>query len=301
MENLDKYPIPEKVALYTKFENLLWECTEESVEKAKEMIKYFESKIMYKLIFTIAVYRPFSFKLLGDFTANLGQTTMKFPCFYLFSKYLLSRNLLTTQNFKRGLSVSHFNLDDVLPTEQYEHPLNLSENPIAFYAYQNDVKKLSEQQALNDVDLNRVFFDVQNIAFSLIDLTVFCGSLDVLKYLILNNVSFTPDTPRYAVKGGKETIIEFLVEQGLSFDNQLENAIMAHQNKIAYWLIDNYNNKEVDLPSCIGYFNTDILLYFVYTAKRSFTEKDYYKKKMLLYAKEHNNDILLDYFEYQYH
>ena len=297
MDIYDKSLIPEDVLLYTKFENLLWECTEESLLKAREMIDHFNIKIIYKLIYTIAVNRPFSYKLLGDFISTLERTKMKFPSFYTFSNYLYSRNLLTTDNFNAN---SQFDPNDILTKEEYENPLNESKNPIAYYAFLNDVQKVTELQVLNAVDLNTSFFEIQEIPFALIDLTAYCGSLDVMKYLILNNVSLTPDTASYAIKGGNEAMLEFLVEQGLRFDYQLETAIMAHQNKIACWLLDNYDNEEIDLPSCIGYFNTDILLYFIYNAKRSFKEKDYYKKKFILLAKEHDNNILLDYFTSQY-
>ena len=296
MDGFQKYDIPQDVLLYTKFENLLWDCTEDSINQAKEMIKYFNHKIIYKLVYTIAVHRPFSFKLLGDFLSSLDRISSKFPSFHLFSKYLVARGILTNENFHNSSITS----DELLSSEEYENPLTEETNQIAFYAMKNDVHNLSEKQATDSLDFNRLFFEIQEIPFSLIDLAVYCGSIDVLKYLIINHVSFTPDTILYAVKGGNETVIEFLVSQGQRFDSQIELAIMSHHNSIAKWIMENYENAEMDLPSCIGYFNTEMLLFFVYVMQRSFKEREAYQKKFLLFGKEHDNDILLEYFKSQY-
>ena len=124
--------------------------------------------------------------------------------------------------------------------------------------------------------------------------------MDVLKYLFLNRCEITPDTIEYAVKGGNEPVIEFLSSHGCDFNNQAELAVISHHNKIAIWIMENYQNKEIDLPLCICYFNTDILLYFVYCLNRSFNERDFYKEKFLQFATEHDNKILCDYIASQY-
>ena len=58
-------------------------------------------------------------------------------------------------------------------------------------------------------------------------------------------------------------IIEFLVSQGISFDDTLVEAIKYHFNDTAKWIYENYSDQNFKITVCIESFNTEMFLYFI--------------------------------------
>ena len=117
----------------------------------------------------------------------------------------------------------------------------------------------------------------------------FCGSLRVLRYMIINNVDIDRSTIWRSVIGGDEQMIGFLSEQGHSFDNQLEHAVRCHHNKIGFWLMENYKCEEIDLPFCVYFFNTEMFLHFLIDRERNINETDWAGRTSVIYASQLNN------------
>ena len=67
-----------------------------------------------------------------------------------------------------------------------------------------------------------------------------------------------------AVASGNENIIEFLVSLNCSFSNTLIYAIQSHHNKLAFWLMDNYDQDPYSTTDCIKCYNIEMFFYFYF-------------------------------------
>ena len=279
----------ENLETYTELENLIWECTDESLERAKDMMHLFDKKTVFKLIFRVADFRIFSFKKLADLFEYCGETDIVFPIFYQFSLYLYARGILKENNFdsREGPPDSR----DLLPLNKYENPVRA--NTLQFFVLSNDVKGLDAYKG--ETELNGVFFEVLGKPFSLPSFAAFCGSLDVLRYLRDNNAVFDEDITSFAIEGGSESVMQYLINEGFSFDYCLEIAIKWHHNEIAKKLIENNECEDIELPLCIENFNTEMHRYFVEKKGRKVDEKPHYRRKFEMYLASHSNDILKEY------
>ena len=99
--------------------------------------------------------------------------------------------------------------------------------------------------------------------FTLIDLAAACGSYECFKYLSINNCKIDENISTYAISGGNFDIISLLHQQGISFENELENAIILNYNQLADWILANYSCEPVSLVTCIKNFNYEALIYFL--------------------------------------
>jgi hypothetical protein len=146
---------------------------------------------------------------------------------------------------------------------------------------------------LNHVDIEtETVRTVRGYPFHLIGLAAFCGSQSILKYLTLNSVRVDRETISYAIQGGHEQTIAFLSEQGHSFDRQLWNAIRYHQNRVAFWLMDNFECEHIELPFCVCWFNTEMFLFFLIEEKRDINERWAIESTSLMWAARYNNIAL---------
>ena len=125
----------------------------------------------------------------------------------------------------------------------------------------------------------------------------FCGAVDILKYLIINNVMINELSIRRAVNSGSEELISYLVSNNHSFDFTLNEGIIFHHNKIAKWLYENYRQLIFSLPNSIVFMNTEMLLYFlnIYGDLFDVNEQDYYGKTCLHWSVEQNDTLIVRY------
>ncbi|KAK8883572.1 hypothetical protein M9Y10_042666 [Tritrichomonas musculus] len=94
-------------------------------------------------------------------------------------------------------------------------------------------------------------FIMQNMNYA--DYAAFYGSINIFKYLLLNECTLTYKTAQFAVAGGNYEIIHLLEEKKVSFRSCLEVCIQFHQNDIFEYLIENHSNK----------FKMDFKMFFV--------------------------------------
>ena len=270
------------------FENYCWECTEESIQKAKELIAYVDPFWAHHLIcYAVANHRLFHWKLLADLFSSfphyqVKEFTNQFVC-YLYKKGILSKDEVNS-------SIS--SCETLLSVEQYEE--KVEPETLEYYIKNDDLQSLTFYLS-NHPDLNLVLAQVvmYETNYSLTNFAAYCGSLNVLKFLIVHNCVVDEVTIQNAVSGGNEELIEFLVSKHYSFDNMLFYAIANHHNSIARWLIENYHcENTIFLPDCIRLFNTEIFLFYMQEKNKNVNEKNYYTMTHLMIGVVQNNIAL---------
>ena len=80
---------------------------------------------------------------------------------------------------------------------------------------------------------------------SLIEYAAFFGSIDIFKYLVINNVDLTPSLWLYAIHGNNPQIIHILEENRIkpndeTFEECLKESIICHHNELINYFEDNY-------------------------------------------------------------
>ena len=268
------------------FEDLVFKCTYESIEDAKEIIHKFSTFWAQSLI--VQVTAPFSFKLLGDLYSLTGKSQIEHSKNSPFSCYLLVRNLITEEDFDHD---GHPMKWDLKTVEEYEKPIK--ENTLWYYIQENDIKSFTALYESGGFDLSKTETEFNGYAFSIPGLSCYFGSLDIIKYLLLNNVFFDRNALKYAVCSGFEEIVEFMMLEEYSFNDYLADAIKWHQNKIGKWLYENCKNNSFKLTDCVFWFNSDMLLYFLDDIKWNINECDSWDRTCLHVAVEQNNTFLV--------
>lgn len=96
----------------------------------------------------------------------------------------------------------------------------------------------------------------------LIEYAAFYGSIQIFKYLVLNDAEITSRLPEFAVAGGNYEIIHILEDMELSFQKTFYYAIRFHRNEVADYLSTNHNIKLATymLQTCVLYYNVEELV-----------------------------------------
>ena len=119
---------------------------------------------------------------------------------------------------------------------------------------------------------------------SLIEYAAFCGSLQIFKYLILNNAEIMPSIWLYAIHGANNDLIHCLEENEIkpndtSFQQCYKEAIKCHHNPIAEYINNN-------LLECENSFLEQYLKYYNFSFIKNI---------------EINNDTFVDLCQYDYY
>ena len=273
------------------FEELCWKCTEDSIAKAKLLINTVDPVWAKHLVcFAVPNHRIFSWKLLGDLFEVFPDHSV--PLYDTeFIHYLIVRGLLNNPQTHQ-LSLIHQN--SFKTKEEYEQ--QVIPNTIEYIIKRDDVPSLSFYLS-NHPDINLILTTVKVLGnvYSLINFAAFCGSLNTVKYLMIQGCSVDNKTLECAIQSGNEELIEFLVTKHIVFNKMLFAALVNHRNKIARWLIDSYHCEEdIYLPDLIQIFNTEMFINFIKTG-RDVNEKNYMNMTALMVAAVQNNITLARY------
>ena len=277
-----------KVNLLSKLEDIMFHINESNVEEALSLFSEFRPQLLASFINDISYQLPFSYKHLGYLYSHLPKDTNKYYIITYFTLYITLKGLLTNQNFygKRPES----NRDPSF----YENG-GLAENSPEYYIYHNDLPNFTLNYGQTDLSNHQIRWVGHRIK-SIVSFCAFVGNLDILKYLLVNNypievTSSNDDTAANALRGGSEIIIEFLVSKDCSFDNRLASAAIYHQNKLAYWLLENYHCEYILLPYFVTAWNTELFLHFL-EERKDIYEMTELEINSLAASQTTNNDIL---------
>ena len=240
-----------------EFENLLFDCKEEYLPEIKKLLPFLNKRWVQKCICFAAFKKSLIYKLLGDVFLFTGKPIITFSRFHAFSEYLYLRNIVSEEDFN---SYGAPRASEFKSLQQYEEPIE--ENSIFSYIIKDDVTNFVDDITINNHDF-KTYYPVINDYFTVMHFASFCGAINIMKYLLLNNHKIDQTTICRAVEGGHEEMIELLDSKGFDLDYNIKIAINCHNNSIAMWLYENKKNLHCPLPYCVEWFNTEMFLYFL--------------------------------------
>ena len=93
--------------------------------------------------------------------------------------------------------------------------------------------------------INRSIFETNSIFNekepTLIEYAAFFGSIQIMKYLYINEADISTSIWLYAVHSNDAEIIQFLEDKNIKMDDKtFSEAIKCHHNDIAYYIYNNY-------------------------------------------------------------
>ena len=282
--------IPPDLMENINFENLIWQCTPESLEKARKMEPFKNRIYLRSIIYKVKDLKCFSYKLLGDLFYKEDVHGVLFNN-SVFSNYLFVRGLISKEDIDVGVQPEN-TLHDI---EYYENPIKqgtigniimqddlqgfidfgldhcidlipqstvvTGTQQTANASQQNPIRITPQTQDFLSLFTNRIsLFDCP---YTYVEFACLCGSFKIFKYLYLNECPVSDWALDKAISSGSEEIVEFLASKGHSFDYRLDKAVMYHQNKIAKWMYENYQDCRLKLSDCIRYCNTEMFFYFM--------------------------------------
>ena len=282
------YDIPIELKYRILLENLIWKSDYSQFDILKILIEKINKDYIQQLIFHVSQFNIFSYKFLGDLFAETKNLVIKLTFNPFFCDYLYNRKLLKEEDIFFEINSSVF-----LSIDEYENPIK--EETIWSIIRNDDINNFTSFITLNETNLNLEHIRIFQTTFYLKDFVVYCGALNIAKYLILNNQSFDNFyTIKFAIQGGNEEMIEFLFDRGYKFDQQLINSIAFHQNKIAIWLFQKYKNN-INYNKCIQTYNTEMFIYFLFEKQIDLNNLNLDDETFIECAAKYNNIDLYNY------
>ena len=133
-------------------------------------------------------------------------------------------------------------------------------NFISFLFTNSDIY-ISEKQR---VEFDKYYYNLfDDDEISLIDFSSFFGSLNSFKFLLLNNCKITQNTVKWSIAGGNKDILTLVSQMGFSFEKYFETSVKYHRYQLTRWLLETYQCDALPLPTCVKYFNLDILIFIL--------------------------------------
>lgn len=185
--------------------------------------------------------------------------------FFIFAFEVKSNDKMLYQSYTSQSSEFREYLSKITPEEHSILRSNgLNNQKVALLIRKNEVvefQKLHSQTNFSvDMKVNSSYENRQfaEEAPTLIEYAALFGSVEVFKYLLLNDAQVTSNLPKYAVSGGSYEIIHILEQKGVKFDNEesLNAAILHHRNELVHYIVDN-----LEVEYSIESLNTSLKVY----------------------------------------
>ena len=272
----------------SEFVELVMNCSDESIEKAISMVSLFDAKLVEDFINFIASIKELCFEKIGKvFFENMKRKGSKADFFMnsRFEKYISLKYPDYCNNVRK------VTLRPNETIEWYENPI--ANNEIAQLIMKDDVNDFVSYITDQNIDVSKYQIDLIDLHFHIDQFASVCGALNIFKYLYINKTS-AYEIAQTAVLGGNEGIIDFLVDKDVSFNETLIIALWNHQNKVAKWIFENYQNIGFSLPVCVFYYNYEMLFYLLANGIDINTQ-DSAKKTCLHYAIHQSNLLAVKY------
>ena len=183
---------------------------------------------------------------------------------------------------------------NIVPIQQ--NPLNNKENKLLNIVIndENDsfIEYFSNKQK---VVYNRIEFEIQKLKpwiviiedyITLFNLSIFYGSIQILKYLMMNGNSPDSSSHKYSIFSGNFEIIRLLVQSGVKYDLCFFDTIRFHHYEISDWVLLNYECEEVSFEKCLSTYNIKASLYILLNDNNNF---DHYNESPFILSIMHSN------------
>ena len=150
-------------------------------------------------------------------------------------------------------------------------------NTVEYFIKEDDIDSFQDfvtnqyeydMDSIHNLETNQPpHFVAWDTKISLLNLAAFYGSIQIFKYLFMNNCKTSPDTFAYAISSGVMEIIHICEQKSLPLRNSLKVSVQFHQKEITEWIILNYGFEEVSLWDCINYHNYEAFFYYCMNIK----------------------------------
>ena len=251
----------EELNQIVEIENLISECTDNSIMKLTKLSHVMNDNWFFKAILFFGNNNMF-FKLTNfiklfeifNKTKKLERIALIPNAFY---QYLWCKNLIPHDFFHWD---HEFSQEEII--RKTENPIN--QNTIWYYIYCNDIQKFVRYITTHDINIIEEKHCFFSKTYKLLDFACYCGSLDIVKYLVINKCKLYKSII-FGLMGNQENVLEFMIEKGISFEKYLSIPIIYHHNKLAKWICDNSSGINYQILSyyAIDSMNTEILLYSI--------------------------------------
>ena len=297
-EEIQKYP---KLYLWIQFENLIYEATEESFALAlkiyKENRELFDRNCIKRFLIIAGKKRENKEKIFDDFITQSGLV-------YDESFFNINEQILYYSHYlPPGLK------DIYYPTDQTEESID-----IWSLIRNDDVQMFSKFICDNDIDILHYndtidlgcdpYYPIDDELLHILDYSAYMGSINILKYLIINGLEITSMTMMWGVKGGNHEIIEFLENRSdLILSSYLYCAIEYHRNDIAMHMLNHAdllspNYKDRCITSCSICSNSEML--FTLLKNEQFQNMFQHNLDTIFNICGNGNVLLFEYFYNEY-
>ncbi|KAK8892248.1 hypothetical protein M9Y10_029471 [Tritrichomonas musculus] len=132
------------------------------------------------------------------------------------------------------------------------------------YVNRNNIS-LKSQIVKCDFETNPILINTKNQKEpTLIEYATFYGSIQIFRFLLINNVELTSSLWIYAIHSNNADLIHLLEENQIEPDDKtyekcLEESIKCHHNDIANYFLNTRDLKNIDFNICLKYNNYDII------------------------------------------
>ena len=236
-------------------ENLIFDFNEEDIPQILEEISKIDDEsqqIVYHLILYVFTVRPKQVRNLYLLWSQLKETNITFPVtditYYLSQKGAKINLSSSVMNFTPSIT----NFEERYPINSIAHALMYDDFDLIVYHSSND--SFFDQ---------KIQYNTEEKTTSLLNFAALYGSKNSFVYLHLNGCDFDHETPKMAICGGNEEIIEMCQQNGQSFLGTLSYCISYHRNSLIPWILDNFNDGTIiSLDNCLSSHNTMAFSYF---------------------------------------
>ena len=293
MEQLLKeidYDISEEMKYIILFENLVWKSEFQYFQILKDLIPKLKKEWIQPFIVYVSQYNLLSYKFLGDLFAESGNLSINLTSNPYFCDYLYTRKLIKEEDL-----FYRFEGSIVKEISEYENPIK--SGSLWDIIQRDDVNAFTSELETKEINLKLERISIFQTTIYLSEFIAYCGAINILKYMYLNNYKFNQFyCMKYAIQGGNEEIIEFFINKGYKFDNNFIQAIAFHQNKIAKWIFNTYN-VAMPLKKCVETYNTEMLMFFMFNCECQQDLDTLNIDQLSQIASDINNVILFEYFK----
>ena len=131
----------------------------------------------------------------------------------------------------------------------------------------------------------------------LLDFAFYCEAIYIQLSLLNEGAEFRDMDYFFLFDSGSKSVLRIMDHAGFTFENTLIFAVLGHQNRVAEWLLQKYDQSSFKMPKCVFFNNTFMLfrLMSMDETNKRINEQDELGKTCLHWAVEKNNFVIAAY------
>ena len=264
----------------------------DSLQEIQALLSKFDRLWVQNLLIYVGEMKPFCFPLFNDLILFTGELQVMVPGYNEFVKYLYLKQVIPMNKIKM---TEYDDYEHFKTIEEYENPIN--KDSIFYFIKEDDITKFVDYVSLHDIDIHstKEVITINQMIYTYLNFACLCGSVNILKYLLINNVQLDDTTKLAILTGGSEEVLQFIIStKNISFDDTVQFSIFYHHNSISKWILENYKNVIGSaLIDCIQCYNTEMFLYFFIEKGININDRSLDMKQTSLHQAALQNDIVL--------